>query len=517
MHTARSAVLEIADGGKYYTQKKYDLILNGDKLLTADRVITDIYGLKPDSDCSVSVCPAGSSEPYCSISLHTDDEFVTLDVRDFGAHGDGITDDTPFIQAAILACPENSRVLIPAGIYPVTPLFLKSGIRLELAKGCLLSASVDRSRFPVLPGLIQSFNETDEYNLASWEGNPLDCYASVINGIGISNVTIYGEGTIDGNASDDSWWHPDIYRKAPFRPRLLFLNRCHDVTVQGLNFCNSPSWTIHPYFSRSVHFYGCRIQNPAISPNTDGIDPESCTDVDIIGVHFSLGDDCIAVKSGKIYMGRKYRTPARHTLIRQCLMENGHGAVTLGSEASGGIYDLTVRDCIFRNTDRGLRIKTRRGRGADFIIDNVSFSDIDMYNVLTPLTANSFYFCDPDGHTSYVQSHEYMPADERTPHIRCLRFKNLSCTGCSVAAAWFEGLPESRIEEIIMENIHMSFAAECIADVPIMSDSVKPCCRAGMYFANVRSIIMKNVTVDGQDGKAYTFVNVDEVAAHEDK
>ena len=108
-----------------------------------------------------------------------------------------------------------------------------------------------------------------------------------------------------------------------------------------------------------------------------------------------------------------------------------------------------------------------------------------------------------------------MPVDERTPHIRCLRFRSIFCSGCSVAAAYFDALPESKIDEIIMEDVHVSFSAECIEDVPVMSDSVKPCCRAGMYFANIRSIILKDVTVDGQSGKAYTFINVDELTTSE--
>lgn len=83
------------------------------------------------------------------------------------------------------------------------------------------------------------------------------------------------------------------------------------MVLQGLKFCNSPSWTLHPYFSKGLRFLDLAVENPADSPNTDGLDPESCRDVEILGVRFSLGDDCIAVKSGKIYMGRKYKTPRR--------------------------------------------------------------------------------------------------------------------------------------------------------------------------------------------------------------
>ena len=134
---------------------------------------------------------------------------------------------------------------------------------------------------------------------------------------------------------------------------------------------NSPAWTIHPYFSKNVRFLDLYIKNHKYSHNTDGCDPESCDGVDIIGVRFSVGDDCIAIKAGKIYMGMKYQTPCKNLTIRNCYMKDGHGGVVLGSEMSGGIKDLTVERCIFEGTDRGLRIKTRRGRGKYAIIDGV--------------------------------------------------------------------------------------------------------------------------------------------------
>ena len=103
-------------------------------------------------------------------------------------------------------------------------------------------------------------------------------------------------------------------------------------------------------------------------------------------------------------MGKKYKVPSRNIKIRQCLMENGHGAVTIGSEMAAGVKEVTVKDCIFRHTDRGLRIKTRRGRGKDAVLDEIIFENIDMDHVMTPFVANCFYFCDPDGRSEYVQS-----------------------------------------------------------------------------------------------------------------
>lgn len=506
-NTARSAVLEIRDGGRYYTKMPYRICVNGEELLTAEKTIISLNNLLPDTLQKVEVFDGETK--VGEVSFRTDYEFVTLDVRRFGAKGDGVQDDTHFIQTAILACPENSRVLIPAGVYRITSLFLKSHLRLELAAGAELKAFTDPEKFSVLPGMIQSYDETDQYNLGSWEGNPLNAYAGIICGMNVEDVVIYGQGTINGNASKQDWWGRKY--KEVFRPRLFFINNCKNVTLSGVKVCNSPSWTLHPYFSDDLKLIDLFIQNPADSPNTDGCDPESCKNVDILGVHFSVGDDCIAVKSGKIYMGRKYKKPSENIRIRQCLMEDGHGAVTLGSEMAGGVVNLTVEDCIFSHTDRGLRIKTRRGRGKDAIISNITFRNLDLDHVMTPLVVNSFYFCDPDGRTPYVQSRELYPVDDRTPSIKKMVFENMKCTNCHVAAAYFDGLPEQKIEEIVMRNIEFSYAENPMSGVPAMSEGVPKSTKRGLFARNVAKLTLENIKIEGQDGLDYEFDGVDEL------
>ncbi len=509
MLTARRATLEIADGGRHFTRHPYRVVVNGREAVTAERTVTSLFGLKPQTRYLVEIYDG--QQQVGTTEFTTEYEFVTLDVTRFGARGDGVSDDTHFIQAAIMACPENSRVLIPAGTYRITSLFLKSHIRLELARGAELKAFTEKERFPVFPGIIQSYDETDQYNPGSWEGNPLPMYTAVICGVGVEDVVIYGEGTVNGNASRENWWKNVKAYKGVFRPRLFFINGCKNVTLQGVNCCNSPAWTLHPYFSDDLRFIDLYIKNPSDSPNTDGLDPESCRNVDILGVRFSLGDDCIAVKSGKIYMGKTYKRPSEKIRIRQCLMEDGHGAVTLGSEMAGGIVDLAVEDCIFRHTDRGLRVKTRRGRGKDAVLDQITFRNLDLDHVMTPLVVNSFYFCDPDGRTPYVQSREAYPVDDRTPSVRKLVFENMRCTNCHVAAAFFDGLPEQKIQEIVMKNISFRYAEEPRYDVPAMSEGVPKSSRRGLFARNVAKLSLENVTVEGQDGEAYEFVGVDEL------
>lgn len=508
--TARSATLKFADGGIYNTKEPYLLTLNGEQVQETDTVVTSLFGLKPDTEYALTVTTRQGGE-MGKFSFRTDYEFVTLNVKDFGAKGDGISDDTKYIQAAIAACPKDSRVLVPAGTYRITSLFLKSHVKIELAKGAELLAITDRNEFPRFPALIESYDETDEYYLGTWEGNPLPMFAAIITGIGVEDVVLYGEGCVNGNASTDNWWKDPKVMNIAFRPRMFFINHCENIVLQGLKFCNSPSWTLHPFFSNKLGFYDLKIENPSISPNTDGLDPESCKDVEIAGIRFSLGDDCIAVKSGKIYMGRKHKTPSENIHIYQCHMQDGHGAVTIGSEMAGGVKNLTVEECLFSNTDRGLRIKTRRGRGEDAVLDKITFRRIDMDQVMTPFVVNCFYFCDPDGKTEYVQSREKLPVDHRTPYIKRLCFEDIDAKNCHVAAAYFDGLPEQKIEEIRMKNIRVSYAKDPKRDVPSMSAGVEACSLKGIYASNVKRLYLENVEVTGAEGDPIITAGVDEI------
>lgn len=504
--TARHAVVEIRDGGYYNTKKEYEIKVNGRFYEKTNRTITSIYGLKPQNHYVLEI---GEGQDWATISLTTAYEFVTLDVRDFGAAGDGIEDDTTKIQAAIMACPRDSRVWLPKGTYRITSLFLKSNINIELGEGAVLLADNNRFRYPVFPGLIESYDEKGEYNLGTWEGNPLKMFAGILTGIQVENVVIYGKGSVNGNATKKDWWHEEKVMRGAFRPRMVFLNQCNHIVIEGIAFHDSPSWVIHPYFCENLTFLGLTIRNPQDSPNTDGLDPESCKKVRILGVHFSLGDDCVALKSGKIYMGSKYGIPCEDITIRQCLMENGHGAVTVGSEMAAGIQRVRVSECRFAHTDRGLRIKLRRGRGEKAVLDAIVFEHIFMDQVKTPFVVNCFYFCDPDGKSQYVQSRECLPVDHRTPGVKKLVFKNVECKGCQVAAAWFYGLPERKIEEIRMENISISFDKDAQPDVPAMLTGIEPCCRKGIYANNIRQLILKNVVVKGQDGPTFVAEQVD--------
>lgn len=252
------------------------------------------------------------------------------------------------------------------------------------------------------------------------------------------------------------------------------------MTVHGITACNSPSWQIHPYYSNGIRLLDMFVHAPKDSPNTDAMDPESCDKVDIIGCRFSVGDDCIAIKSGKIEMAGEYYKPASRHTIRNCLMEFGHGAVTLGSETACGVKELSVSRCLFRNTDRGLRIKTRRGRGKGCDISDVVFDNIRMDGVLTPVVINMWYnCCDPDRNSEYVWSRKALPIDDRTPHMGYFCFRNIECTGAQAAACYIDGLPEKPIDKVAFENFNVKFDVDAKPAIPAMQNFAEPCCRMG--------------------------------------
>lgn len=509
---ARCVVLELAGAGCYETETAWTIYLNRKKVVRTNHVITSLYDLKPDTQYEAEAVNERGERLMTYFS--TDYEYVTLNVRDFGAKGDGQGDDTLFIQAAIMACPKHSRVLIPEGTYRITSLFLKDDVSIELGKGAVLSAITDRSKFPVYPGMIQSYDEKAEYNLGTWEGNPLPMFTGIITGVNVSRATLYGQGVIEGNAGfkEDNWWYQAKVMRGAFRPRMIFLKECSRIVVQGITVQNSPSWNIHPYFSDDLRFLDLKVLNPKDSPNTDGLDPESCRRVEITGVYFSLGDDCIAVKSGKIYMGSTYKRPCEDIVIRQCCMRDGHGSITIGSEMAGGVKNLTVRDCRFLHTDRGLRIKTRRGRGKDAIIEGILFEQIQMDHVMTPFVINCFYFCDPDGHSEYVRSKEAGPVDDRLPQIRTLTFRNIEATNCHVAAAYFYGLPEQKIEQVEMEHVRITYAKEPKEGQPAMMEGCdEHTCLSGIYANNIKKLVLKDVEVFGQRGEALTAEHIDQL------
>jgi len=321
-------------------------------------------------------------------------------IKDFGAlAGDSVNLCHDAINLAIVTCSQSGggTVLIPAGEFYTGPVVLKSNVNLHLEKGAHLKFATDRELY-------------SNVVLTRWEG--VDCYniQPLIYAYGETNIAITGEGIIDGQASNKTWWNmvgtarfgwqqgmeaanlggrekllnyaetaTPVYKrimsvKDGLRPQLINLYRCNTVLIKDVTLTNSPFWIIHPLICENLTVSGVKALSHG--PNSDGCDPESCRNVLIENCIFDTGDDCIAIKSGRNVDGRKWNIPSENIIVRNCQMKDGHGGVVVGSEISGGYRNLFVENCDMDspNLERVIRIKTSNCRGGT--IENIYVRNI---------------------------------------------------------------------------------------------------------------------------------------------
>lgn len=283
----------------------------------------------------------------------------TFSVTDYGAVGDGTTDNTIAIQAAIdgARAAGGGTVEIPAADQPYEsgPLMLYGNINLKVDDGAILQA---------LPFGIYPASTTSPANFITVPS-------------GASNVQISGGGSVDGNGSD--WWTAFRDHTITRRPRLVQINHVDTILITGVTFANSPMFHLAFNASSNVTIDGVRIFSPADAPNTDGIDPAGNHYL-IQNSSISVGDDNIAIKAGS--------TPASDIAIDHCSFGTGHG-LSVGGQTNAGLTGLVVTNCTFDGTTTGLRLKADATEGG--MVENVSYSDITMMNVQYPIVFYSYY------------------------------------------------------------------------------------------------------------------------------
>lgn len=419
-----------------------------------------------------------------------------FNIVDYGAQRDSGVPATQAIADAIAAATRagGGMVYIPAGTYVTGAVRMRSNLELHLSPGAVLFFSADPADYPVVE--------------SRWEGVKREVHAACIYGAGLTNVSITGSGTIDGNG--EPWWEKHRNRPEELeypRPRLIGFDDCSRVTLRDLTLMNSPSWTVNPIHCSNVMIDNLSILNPADSPNTDGINPESCQDVRISNCHIDVGDDCIAIKAGT--EDTQERIPCENITITGCVMVHGHGAVVLGSEMSGDIRNVTISNCVFKQTDRGIRMKSRRGRGG--IIEDIRISNIVMEDVICPFTLNLYYFCGPRGKEKYVWDKNPYPMTAETPQFRRIHYANITARNVHAAAGFLYGLAEQAVSEITFTNIDISMAEHAVPGQPDMMAGLQDMQRRGFFLGNVRQVQFQQVTIENHDGPAFYVENGEEV------
>lgn len=314
-----------------------------------------------------------------------------MDITSFGAAGDGVTDCTEAFRQAIAECQVRGggRVLVPPGRFLTGPIHLRSNVNLHVSEGATVLFKTDPAAYlPVV--------------LTRWEGTECYNYSPFIYAYGQRNVAITGRGTLDGQAPLGPWesWYRsgggqgadqrELRRMGAegvpvserafgaghfLRPNMIQFYRCQNVLISDVTILEPAMWTVHPVLCTNVMVRDITVHSTLF--NTDGCDPESCSNVLITGCRFDTNDDCVAVKAGRDEDGHRIGVPSQNILVRDCMFSGRWGGITIGSEMSGGVRNVFAQRCVINSPDfpgrfpvkYPLYIKTNKLRGG--FIDGV--------------------------------------------------------------------------------------------------------------------------------------------------
>lgn len=460
-----------------------------------------------------------------------------ISVSDFGGLGDGYSLNTKAFSAAIDALSKKGggTLTVPAGVWFTGPIVLKSNINLHLEKGALILFSSDFNLYP----LVNTF----------FEGLETRRCQSPISARNAVNVAITGEGSINGSGEawrplkkakvtdaywkkvvksggvlkDPTYWFPskksmkgesmsdmNVPRGAMsdsdwlgikdfLRPVMISFIECKNVMLQGVLFENSPSWNIHPLMCTNLIIDNITVRNPNFAQNGDGIDVESCKNVLLVNSSFDVGDDAICIKSGKDEEGRLRARPTENMIVDNCKVFKAHGGFVVGSEMSGGVRNISVRNCQFLGTDVGLRFKSNRGRGG--VVENIYISDIYMFDIATDSFLFDLYYGGKSA-SEALDDGDQTPTEKQipvvskeTPTFRNIYVKNIVSRNAR-RAMYFNGLPEMNISNINVENaiITSQFGAEvCESDgIKFKNIHIIPQSGPALILRNVKNFELKD-------------------------
>jgi exo-poly-alpha-galacturonosidase len=418
-------------------------------------------------------------------------------ITDFGAVADGKTVNTKSIQAAIDKCATSGGgvLVVPKGTFLSGAIFLKQGVNLLVEKDGVLKGTTNIDDYPLIP--------------TRWEGTEEPWTSAFINADGLTDLDISGEGTIDG--SGEEWVQNNPYRRPPpagpgspaatpaapvapvtpvtpvtpsamppgprrGRPRLIGIQNSKRVRIANLNLHNQAVWCLFILYSEDVLADGLRITAEHNIPSSDGIDIDSSKHVRVNNVYIDVNDDCISIKSGKDADGLRVNRPSEDILIENSHFAYGHGGVAMGSETSGGIRNVEVRNCI---ADSGnwapIRFKTQPSRGG--VVENITYRNMTLHE-----TKQAFEFS-----LEWRMVPPIAPPAKVLPIVRNVKIINISGDVQSVGI--IHGLAGSPIQGITFENCKIT-------------------AQTGFKLDHARDVDMKGLSLDVKEGEAITETDV---------
>lgn len=402
-----------------------------------------------------------------------DRDFV---VTDFGAAGNGRTDNHPAFVKAIEACVKagGGRVVVPKGFYLLNgPIHLASNVNLHLMAGATVTFGAEIEYY--LPLV-----------LTRWEGTMMYGHSPRVYARGARNVAITGKGTIDGNARATLAIMKNVPRGSSgelrrmgaegvpveqrvfgegkwMRPSMIQFLECENVLIEDVTIRDSTFWVVHPVLSRNITIRGIFVES--WNSNNDGVDPDSCVDVLIENCEFRTGDDAIAIKSGRDQDAWRVGRPSENIVIRNNLMGSRHAGVCIGSEMSGGVRNVFVEDCRMESVSSALYFKGNLDRGG--LVENVRARRIQVERVREGLV----WF-----ETTY---HGYRGGNY-PPSFRNYVMEDLVCDEATGFAIQVEGAEAAPIRDVIIRRAVVKKAKEPFS------------------IQRVENFVLEDVTVNGQ-------------------
>ncbi len=418
----------------------------------------------------------------------------TFQITDFGGVGDGKTMNTDAFQKAFAAIDKagGGKLVVPKGVFLTLPLNLVSHLDLHLEAGATIQFPKDHKAYLQMEAPLPR-----PESLAKMDGGN----TSLLYGDHLTDIAFTGSGTIDGGGA--AWWKahsalnpkppaatapatapgttapdpaeveaeatnsapakpivPVVVGKIKGRPKMVILNECQRIHLDGLTLANSPMWFFVPVSCTDVTIENVTVFAPK-SPNTDALDPTASTNVLIRNCDLDEGDDNIAVKA--------IGGPCSNVWIENVRSKHGHG-ISIGSETYGGVHDVTVQNCTFDGGDNGIRIKSARDRGNQ--LAHFSFSNITMDNVKNPIVIDMYY--------SGGKTRSTKPITPTTPYLSDVHISNVTVKN-SKNAGRIVGLPEAPARDIILTNVSIE-------------------AKTGMTVADVKGGIFENVTIKVTSG-----------------
>ena len=366
-------------------------------------------------------------------------------IQDCGAPDDNATLATPALQACLArCCPAGGPCTLffpPSSSFLVASLDISNttGLSLLFGEAAGLYATPNRSLYPIAPFFPPMGKTT--------------CYRAVLFGRNVTDLLLAGprSAVIDGNG----WpWQPLRPALPHQAPKLVEIVDGRNVTLQGLTLSNSANWHVHAVFCSRARFLNLSVLGAREFGGTDGIDPHSCTDVEIAHCEIDVGDDGIAITSGAHDVTGQL-LPSARTLVRDSTITSRN--VAIGSSVLANVSDVVVQDCAIGD-DRGsspwaIKIKTHEPFGG--VVSNVTFQRLRLGRI----APNAYQ--QPGGGMAFALYENYGSATSggAATSIQGVRFINITAVGARWAANPMQGV-KGGLRGLTFENVHLGVVTE---------------------------------------------------------